>query len=58
MPHRRHRRAADRAAGARSADGRGTPDRGKAFEDPIYRAMSGVEVDDQLAGADWLKKQG
>jgi dipeptidyl-peptidase 4 len=40
-----------------SVDGRGTPDRGKAFEDPIYRAMSGVEVDDQLAGVDWLKKQ-
>jgi dipeptidyl-peptidase 4 len=40
-----------------SVDGRGTPDRGKAFEDPIYRAMSGVEVDDQLAGIDWLKKR-
>ena len=40
-----------------SIDGRGTPDRGKAFEDPIYRAMSGVEVDDQLAGVNWLKKQ-
>jgi dipeptidyl-peptidase 4 len=40
-----------------SIDGRGTPDRGKAFEDPIYRAMSGVEVDDQLVGVNWLKKQ-
>ena len=40
-----------------SIDGRGTPDRGKAFEDPIYRAMSGVEVDDQLAGVNWLKQQ-
>jgi dipeptidyl-peptidase 4 len=40
-----------------SVDGRGTPDRGKAFEDPIYRAMSGVEVDDQLAGVGWLKRQ-
>ena len=40
-----------------SVDGRGTPDRGKAFEDPIYRAMSGVEVDDQLLGVEWLKKQ-
>jgi dipeptidyl-peptidase 4 len=40
-----------------SIDGRGTPDRGKAFEDSIYRAMSGVEVDDQLAGVNWLKKQ-
>jgi dipeptidyl-peptidase 4 len=40
-----------------SVDGRGTPDRGKAFEDAIYRAMSSVEVDDQLAGVNWLKKQ-
>ncbi|MFM9978189.1 MAG: DPP IV N-terminal domain-containing protein [Sphingomonadaceae bacterium] len=40
-----------------SLDGRGTPDRGKAFEDPIYRAMSTVEVADQLAGVDWLKAQ-
>lgn len=40
-----------------SVDGRGTPDRGKSFEDAIYRAMSGVEVDDQLAGISWLKRQ-
>ncbi len=40
-----------------SLDGRGTPDRGKAFEDAIYRAMSGVEVDDQLLGVNWLKQQ-
>ncbi len=40
-----------------SVDGRGTPDRGVAFESQIYRAMSGVEVDDQLAGVNWLKSQ-
>ncbi len=40
-----------------SIDGRGTPDRGKAFEDAIYRSMSGVEVDDQLVGVNWLKQQ-
>jgi dipeptidyl-peptidase 4 len=40
-----------------SVDGRGTPDRGKKFEDAIYRSMSGVEVDDQLLGVEWLKKQ-
>ncbi len=40
-----------------SVDGRGTPDRGKAFEDQIYRAMSSVEVKDQLAGVEWLKAQ-
>ncbi|AUW60238.1 S9 family peptidase [Sphingobium sp. SCG-1] len=38
-------------------DNRGTPDRGKAFEDQIYKAMGTVEVDDQLAGAKWLKAQ-
>ncbi len=40
-----------------SIDNRGTPDRGKAFEDPIYKAMGSVEVADQLAGLAWLKKQ-
>jgi dipeptidyl-peptidase 4 len=40
-----------------SVDGRGTPDRGKAFEDQIYRAMSSVEVRDQLTGVEWLKSQ-
>jgi len=40
-----------------SVDGRGTPDRGKAFEDQIYRAMSTVEVRDQLVGVEWLKAQ-
>lgn len=40
-----------------SIDNRGTPDRGKAFEDHIYHAMGTVEVEDQLAGVDWLKAQ-
>ena len=40
-----------------SIDNRGTPDRGKAFEDPIHRAMGTVEVEDQLAGVAWLKQQ-
>ncbi len=40
-----------------SVDGRGSPDRGKAFEDQIYRAMGSVEVADQLAGVAWLKEQ-
>ncbi|EMD83153.1 S9 family peptidase [Pacificimonas flava] len=40
-----------------SIDGRGTPDRGKAFEDQIARAMGTVEVEDQLAGLTWLKAQ-
>lgn len=40
-----------------AVDNRGTPDRGKAFEDQIYKAMGTVEVEDQLAGAKWLKAQ-
>lgn len=40
-----------------SVDGRGTPDRGRAFEDPIHKAMGTVEVSDQLDGVTWLKKQ-
>lgn len=40
-----------------AVDNRGTPDRGKAFEDHIYRAMGSVEVEDQLAGVKWLKAQ-
>jgi dipeptidyl-peptidase-4 len=38
-------------------DNRGTPDRGKAFEDQLYKAMGTVEVDDQLKGLAWLKQQ-
>jgi dipeptidyl-peptidase-4 len=38
-------------------DNRGTANRGVAFEAPLYRALGTVEVTDQLAGLDWLKKQ-
>jgi dipeptidyl-peptidase 4 len=40
-----------------SVDGRGSPDRGVAFESPLYRAMGKIEVADQLAGVAWLKQQ-
>lgn len=36
-------------------DNRGSANRGVAFEQPIYRAMGGVEVADQKAGAEYLK---
>jgi len=36
-------------------DNRGSANRGVAFEKPIYRAMAGVEVRDQKAGAEFLK---
>jgi dipeptidyl-peptidase-4 len=38
-------------------DNRGTPSRGRAFEDALYRGMGGIEVQDQLAGLKWLKAQ-
>ncbi len=40
-----------------SVDGRGSPDRGVAFEGQINQAMGSVEVADQLAGVAWLKQQ-
>ncbi|VAV87149.1 Dipeptidyl peptidase IV [hydrothermal vent metagenome] len=36
-------------------DSRGSNNRGKAFEDSIFRAMAGVEVEDQLAGLKFLR---
>ncbi|TRD12423.1 S9 family peptidase [Erythrobacter insulae] len=36
-------------------DNRGTANRGVDFEQPIYRAMGGVEVRDQKVGAEFLK---
>jgi dipeptidyl-peptidase-4 len=38
-------------------DNRGSYNRGKAFENHIYRAMGTVEVADQLAGAKFIKQQ-
>jgi dipeptidyl-peptidase-4 len=38
-------------------DNRGSPNRGTAFENQIYRAMGSVEVQDQASAARWLQKQ-
>lgn len=38
-------------------DNRGTDRRGTKFESAVYRAMGAAEVDDQLAGVEWLKRQ-
>jgi dipeptidyl-peptidase 4 len=38
-------------------DNRGSNDRGMAFEEPIFRAMGGVEVQDQLQALAWIKTQ-
>lgn len=38
-------------------DNRGSTNRPLKFEAPIYKAMGSVEVDDQVVGIEWLKKQ-
>jgi dipeptidyl-peptidase-4 len=38
-------------------DNRGTDRRGTRFESAIYHAMGAAEVEDQLAGVEWLKRQ-
>ncbi|MBK8284238.1 MAG: DPP IV N-terminal domain-containing protein [Ahniella sp.] len=38
-------------------DNRGTPRRGKAFEEALFRRMGGPEVEDQMTGIRWLKQQ-
>ncbi|MBX3564970.1 MAG: S9 family peptidase [Sphingomonas sp.] len=38
-------------------DGRGSNFRGKAFEDQIFQKLGTVEVEDQIAGIDYLKSQ-
>ncbi len=40
-----------------SVDGRGTPRRGREFADQLYLKLGSVEVADQLAGVEWLKRQ-
>ncbi|HEX8387659.1 MAG TPA: S9 family peptidase [Sphingomonas sp.] len=50
-----HQYLVDRGYIVFQLDNRGAPNRGKAFEDAIYRAMGSVEVRDQLAGARYLK---
>jgi len=40
-----------------SVDGRGTPRRGRKFADELYLKLGSIEVADQLAGLDWLKRQ-
>ena len=38
-------------------DNRGATNRGKAFEDHLYRSMGQIEVEDQSVGAQWLADQ-
>jgi dipeptidyl-peptidase 4 len=38
-----------------SLDNRGSSDRGRAFEEPIFRQLGKIELEDQLAGVEYLK---
>ncbi len=38
-------------------DGRGSANRGKKFEQAIHRHLGNAEMEDQLAGVEWLRKQ-
>lgn len=38
-----------------SIDNRGSANRGKAFEDPLYKKMGFVEVEDQITGVEFLR---
>jgi len=53
----RHQYLVDRGWIVFMLDNRGATNRGKKFEDHLYRAMGAVEVRDQLAGLEWLKRQ-
>ncbi|MBV8685743.1 MAG: S9 family peptidase [Alphaproteobacteria bacterium] len=52
-----HEAMVDRGWIVFTVDNRGTNRRGTRFESAIYRAMGGAEVEDQLAGLAWLKRQ-
>ena len=50
-----HHMMADRGFVIFSLDNRGSWNRGKKFEDPIYRKLGDVEVTDQVKGVEFLK---
>lgn len=50
-----HQYLVDRGWIVFSVDGRGTPRRGREFADELYLKLGSVEVEDQLAGLQWLK---
>lgn len=52
-----HQALVDRGWIVFTLDNRGTNRRGTKFENAVYRAMGAAEVEDQLAGLDWLKRQ-
>jgi dipeptidyl-peptidase-4 len=40
-----------------TVDGRGSSNRGKAFEQAIHRQLGTAEIQDQMSGVNWLKSQ-
>lgn len=52
-----HQYLVDRGWIVFSVDGRGTPRRGRAWADAIHCRLGTIEVEDQLAGVEWLKRQ-
>lgn len=53
----RHQWLARQGFGIFMLDNRGTPNRGRAFADPLYRKVGVTEVEDQMAALAWLKAQ-
>jgi dipeptidyl-peptidase-4 len=52
-----HQALVDRGWIVFTVDNRGTNRRGTRFESAVYRSMGDAEVQDQLAGVEWLKRQ-
>jgi dipeptidyl-peptidase-4 len=52
-----HQALVDRGWIVFTVDNRGTNRRGTEFESAVYRSMGDKEVEDQLAGVEWLKRQ-
>ncbi|MCD4747889.1 MAG: alpha/beta fold hydrolase, partial [Thermoanaerobaculales bacterium] len=55
--HHTYRYFADQGMAVFLVDNRGTWGRGHAFETAVHRRLGDLEVRDQLAAVDWLKKQ-
>lgn len=51
-----HRSMAARGYVVFAVDGRGTPRRGREFQNVLHRRLGRIEVEDQLAGVDYLKR--
>jgi dipeptidyl-peptidase-4 len=48
---------ADRGFGVLQIDNRGSGGRGRAFAQKVHKQLGQLELDDQIAGAEWLREQ-